>query len=385
MLTTALIPVDQLLPNQNNPFPPLPADKYADLLESIKRNGVLQSLLVVPDGKKYRVMSGHNRLRAAKELCFTVLRCDVLPKTKGLIAYDTELFRRHLGEVEYEKQKAAIRAYTDEWYEERCEADLEPELYDKFKAGEMSRTEAVRLMTLSREQQRDLIRTLKVVEKVEVRASGSASLKAEIERIQQELDAANERETQMREKVDELAEKERKAKGIVQELREQRDEAARQLEAAKAREAAALKGGANKALAQAHAKELEESRQRLVDMSRATAEAKKEAEKIQEQVFTANRQVNKLEAENKAMATKLRTVQEATVGVIRLLKNPDGILKRYAFVASELTAIRETLYQYLWPAEDVARFERQAAEIGGLLAEVVAAAKAQVEQDAKAA
>ena len=60
--------LDKIRENPENFYPPLPEDEADALRESIQANGLLEPLLVVPDGATYRLVSGHNRLRALRDL-----------------------------------------------------------------------------------------------------------------------------------------------------------------------------------------------------------------------------------------------------------------------------------------------------------------------------
>lgn len=60
--------LDKIRENPENFYPPLPEDEAESLRESIQANGLLEPLLVVPDGGTYRLVSGHNRLRALQDL-----------------------------------------------------------------------------------------------------------------------------------------------------------------------------------------------------------------------------------------------------------------------------------------------------------------------------
>lgn len=64
------IPIDQVHPNTRNFYPSLPPEDLDALTESIEANGLLEPLTVVPGEKPddYRLISGHNRLRALTAL-----------------------------------------------------------------------------------------------------------------------------------------------------------------------------------------------------------------------------------------------------------------------------------------------------------------------------
>ena len=62
------LPVEDVHPNPGNFYPSIDANAMEDLQESIQANGVLEPLLVLRDGDGYRLISGHNRLRAVRHL-----------------------------------------------------------------------------------------------------------------------------------------------------------------------------------------------------------------------------------------------------------------------------------------------------------------------------
>ena len=61
------IEVDAIYPFENHPFKVIDDDKMAELVESIRLNGVLTPVLLRPDDEgTYEMISGHRRLRAAR-------------------------------------------------------------------------------------------------------------------------------------------------------------------------------------------------------------------------------------------------------------------------------------------------------------------------------
>jgi len=73
------IPLAHLVPNPINPRGPVAPESVADLAESIRIHGVLQPLLVCPDGVPghYRVVVGHRRVVAAVLAGLTAVPCTV--------------------------------------------------------------------------------------------------------------------------------------------------------------------------------------------------------------------------------------------------------------------------------------------------------------------
>ena len=61
------IPINQLVPWENQPFKMYGEFKLHELAESIKENGLLSPIIVCPlDNGKYRIIAGHNRVEVCK-------------------------------------------------------------------------------------------------------------------------------------------------------------------------------------------------------------------------------------------------------------------------------------------------------------------------------
>ena len=62
------IPLDKLIPFASHPFKLYSGQRFRDMVESIKENGVLIPIIVRPvDESSYEILSGHNRTTGAKE------------------------------------------------------------------------------------------------------------------------------------------------------------------------------------------------------------------------------------------------------------------------------------------------------------------------------
>lgn len=66
--TITELPVDLLVPFTEHPFRPYSGEQLWELVRSIEENGVLTPILVRPakDGQRYEIISGHNRVSAAR-------------------------------------------------------------------------------------------------------------------------------------------------------------------------------------------------------------------------------------------------------------------------------------------------------------------------------
>ena len=94
---TVRIPISQLKPNPDNPRKDL--GDLTELTESIKKNGVMQNLTVMPDTDgKYLVLIGHRRMAAAQAAGLDELECrivDEMPRNKQISIMLTENIQRN--------------------------------------------------------------------------------------------------------------------------------------------------------------------------------------------------------------------------------------------------------------------------------------------------
>ncbi len=75
-----MLPIESLRPNPDNPRKDL--GDLSELTESIKVQGVLQNLTVVPEEGFYTVVIGHRRLEAAKQAGLEEIPCTIADMTK---------------------------------------------------------------------------------------------------------------------------------------------------------------------------------------------------------------------------------------------------------------------------------------------------------------
>ena len=60
------MPLEQIVPNPNQPRTHFNESELEELSESIRENGVLQPLLVRKNGSKYEIIAGERRYQASK-------------------------------------------------------------------------------------------------------------------------------------------------------------------------------------------------------------------------------------------------------------------------------------------------------------------------------
>jgi ParB family chromosome partitioning protein len=111
------INIDQLVPFKDHPFKLYEEQRFKDMVESIGKNGVLVPIVVRPvDNGQYEILSGHNRVAAAKEAGLreipAVVR-DVDEEKARIIVTLTNLQQRGFGELTHSERAEVIKfTYT---------------------------------------------------------------------------------------------------------------------------------------------------------------------------------------------------------------------------------------------------------------------------------
>lgn len=122
-------PIDSLIPYHDHKFKLYTGERLADMIQSIKTNGVLNPVIVRPSTEvgKYEILAGHNRCNAAKLAGLTTVPCIV---KNGLTddeaeAYviETNLMQRGYNDMSVSEQAAVIAyRYSKIFSKEKTEA-----------------------------------------------------------------------------------------------------------------------------------------------------------------------------------------------------------------------------------------------------------------------
>ena len=107
---TVKLPVDQIIPFDDNPYQVLDNEEMDELVQSIRERGILSPLIVLPkpdDAHTFELISGHRRLFAAKKAGLKkvpAVVCNVSRDEAAIMVVDSNLHREHL--LPSEKAKA---------------------------------------------------------------------------------------------------------------------------------------------------------------------------------------------------------------------------------------------------------------------------------------
>ena len=107
---TVRLPVDQIVPFDDNPYQVLDNEEMDELVQSIKERGILSPLIVLPkpdDAHVFELISGHRRLFAAKKAGLKkvpAVVCNVSRDEAAIMVVDSNLHRETI--LPSEKAKA---------------------------------------------------------------------------------------------------------------------------------------------------------------------------------------------------------------------------------------------------------------------------------------
>ena len=112
------INLDSLIPFPNHPFELYEGQRFTDMVESIRANGVLVPIVIRPatDGK-YEILSGHNRVEAAKEAGLesvpAVIREGLTEDAALLIVTETNLIQRSFADLKHSERAIILATHYE--------------------------------------------------------------------------------------------------------------------------------------------------------------------------------------------------------------------------------------------------------------------------------
>ena len=194
---TVRLPVDRIVPFDDNPYQVLDNEELEELVQSIKERGILSPLIVLPkpdDAHVFELISGHRRLFAAKKAGLKkvpAVVCNVSRDEAAIMVVDSNLHREHILPSEKAKayklrldamkhqgkrtdmtsaqveQKLSVEQLAEVANESRAQIqryirlnNLEPDLLNLVDEGKIALTPAVELSYLTPAEQSDLFDTI---------------------------------------------------------------------------------------------------------------------------------------------------------------------------------------------------------------------------------
>lgn len=129
------ISVERLVSFKGHPFKLYEGQRLADMVESVRNNGVLVPIVVRPvENDKFEILSGHNRVAAAREagLCevLAVVRDGLSDEEALLVVTETNLIQRSFADLKHSERALAIAAHHNATKHQGKRTDLLKEIDD---------------------------------------------------------------------------------------------------------------------------------------------------------------------------------------------------------------------------------------------------------------
>lgn len=112
--------LDNLVPFEGHPFNLYEGQRFLDMVESVRANGVLVPIVVRPYAKeegKYEILSGHNRVAAAKEAGISgvpaIIRRGLTDEEALLIVTETNLIQRSFADLKHSERAVVLATHYE--------------------------------------------------------------------------------------------------------------------------------------------------------------------------------------------------------------------------------------------------------------------------------
>ena len=137
----ANIGIDSLIHFQNHPFKLYEGERLKDMVESVRTNGIMMPIIVrLISAEKYEILSGHNRVEAAKsvglETIPALIRDDLNDEEALLIVTETNLIQRSFADLLHSERAAALSVHHEAVKSQGKRTDLINEIENLFKNSE---------------------------------------------------------------------------------------------------------------------------------------------------------------------------------------------------------------------------------------------------------
>ncbi len=129
------IPVDMLVPYHNHKFTLYEGERLDDMVESIRKNGVMTPIIVQPleDGN-YEILIGHNRWNASKiagqECVPAIIKENLTEEEAEIYVIESNLLQRGFGELKISEQAQVLALRYESMFSQGKRNDIINELLE---------------------------------------------------------------------------------------------------------------------------------------------------------------------------------------------------------------------------------------------------------------
>jgi len=127
------ISLEQLVPFKDHPFELYEGQRFEDMVKSVQTNGIIAPIIVRPiDDGKFEILSGHNRVEAAKaaelETVPAIIREGLTDQEAMLVVTETNLIQRSFSDMKHSERATAIANHYGSLKRQGYRSDLIQEI-----------------------------------------------------------------------------------------------------------------------------------------------------------------------------------------------------------------------------------------------------------------
>lgn len=140
------IEISKLVPFENHPFRIYEGERLNDMVTSIRELGVILPVVVRPKENVYEILSGHNRVNAAKIAGLlkvpAVIKEGLSDEEANLIVTETNLMQRSFADLSYSERAVALITHYNAIKHQGMRSDLINEIEMLSKPHELNMKDA---------------------------------------------------------------------------------------------------------------------------------------------------------------------------------------------------------------------------------------------------
>ena len=147
---TTKLKIETLVAFENHPFKLYEGDRLKDMVDSIKNLGVIVPIVVRKKGLRYEILSGHNRVNAAKiaglNEISSVIKEGLTEEEAILIVTETNLMQRSFADLAHSERATVIATRHSAMKSQGVRTDLLEEIEKLSKAPDLANDLTSRLL-----------------------------------------------------------------------------------------------------------------------------------------------------------------------------------------------------------------------------------------------
>lgn len=111
--------LDKLIPFKNHPFTLYEGQRFTDMVESVRSNGVIVPIVIRPatEEGKYEILSGHNRVEAARvagvDSVPAIVRTGLTEEEAMLFVTETNLMQRSFADLKHSERAIVLATHYE--------------------------------------------------------------------------------------------------------------------------------------------------------------------------------------------------------------------------------------------------------------------------------